>query len=65
MILTDMYTTADENSEDKDLYLIFEFDNGRLAFECPIGASAPELISVLKQFALKTELILSEELTIH
>ena len=65
MILTDMYTQVDEDSEDAELYLIFEFDNGRLAFECPIGVSDSELVNVLKKFVSTAELIMSEKLTIH
>ena len=62
MILTNMYTHKDE---EHDLYLVFEFDDGKLAFECPVGMSAPEALLAFRAFIHKAELLISEELTVH
>ena len=62
MILTNVYTHEDE---DDDLYLVLEFNDSRLEFECPVGMTAPEALLALRAFINKAELLISEDQTVH
>lgn len=62
MILTNVYT---HTNEDHDLYLVFEFDDGRLEFECPVGMTAPEALLAFRAFVNKAELLISEDQIVH
>lgn len=62
MILLDI---AAEYDEEDDLYLIFRFDGGTLAFECPIGSSSDEALSAFKTFVETAETMLVDSITMH
>tara|TARA_R110000737_G_scaffold300385_1_gene307277 strand:- start:277 stop:453 length:177 start_codon:yes stop_codon:yes gene_type:complete len=51
--------------EEQGLHLIFEFDNGNLAFECPIGMDILEAMDALKSFVATTEDLFNLERTVH
>ena len=51
--------------EEQRIYLIFEFDNGNLACECPIGMDILEAMNALKSFIATAEDLFDSERTVH
>lgn len=64
MILEDV-SIQDADDPDDEILMVFHFDQGNLAFECPIAATHDEVIAAMRAFLDTAEGILKSQTTFH
>jgi hypothetical protein len=67
MVLKNVYTVDSHSGEinKKASCLVFEFDEGKLIFECPLGASMSELAIILQKFSETLDTVIIDKRIIH
>jgi hypothetical protein len=64
MILADVHVTEPDDETDNP-FIVFEFDDGNLAFECPIGYHVNDIIKAMREFLNSAEILLHSNLQMH